>query len=69
MADVIAMDLPTGLALNYASPSSTATTQERVDAVVPSGVTYKIVDSSTIPTDRTFRDAWTVDFTDGVVKA
>lgn len=36
---------------------------------VPAGKAYKIVDSSEIPTDRTFRAAWTVDeadLTDGV---
>jgi len=36
---------------------------------VPAGKPYKIVDVDTIPTDRTFRNAWTVDeedLTDGV---
>ena len=36
---------------------------------VPNGLPYKIVDDSEVPTDRTFRDAWTVDeatLTDGV---
>ena len=36
---------------------------------VPTGLPYKIVDDSEIPTDRTFRDAWIVDeaiLTDGV---
>lgn len=36
---------------------------------VPTGIPYKIVEDSEIPTDRTFRDAWTVDeatLTDGV---
>jgi len=36
---------------------------------VPAGKPYKIVDVSDIPTDRTFRGAWTVDavdLTDGV---
>ena len=36
---------------------------------VPTGLPYKIVDDSEIPTDRTFRNAWTVDeatLTDGV---
>ena len=36
---------------------------------VPSGTKYKIVEDSDIPTDYTFRDAWTVDesdLTDGV---
>ena len=36
---------------------------------VPTGVNYKIVEDSEVSTDRTFRDAWTVDeatLTDGV---
>jgi len=36
---------------------------------VPTGYKYKIVEDSDIPTDRSFRDAWTVDesdLTDGV---
>jgi hypothetical protein len=30
---------------------------------VPTGVKYKIIDSSELPTDREFRDAWEYDFT------
>ena len=36
---------------------------------VPTGLPYKIVEDSEVPTDRTFRDAWTIDdaiLTDGV---
>jgi hypothetical protein len=36
---------------------------------VPTGVAYKIVDMSDIPSDRSERDAWTVDdadLTDGI---
>lgn len=36
---------------------------------VPAGLPFKIVDKDVIPTDRTFRNAWTVDeadLTDGV---
>ena len=36
---------------------------------VPTGLNYKIVNVSEISTDRTFRDAWTIDeaeLTDGV---
>ena len=36
---------------------------------VPTGLPYKIVDVSEIPSDRTFRDAWDIDeaeLTDGV---
>ena len=35
---------------------------------VPTGLPYKIVEDSEVPTDRTFRDAWEVDInilTDG----
>lgn len=35
---------------------------------VPTGVAFAIVEDSEIPTDRTFRDAWTIDedlLTDG----
>lgn len=38
---------------------------------VPTGLPYKIVEDSEIPTDRTFRDAWTIDdslLIDGVGK-
>ena len=28
---------------------------------VPTGLPYKIVEDSEIPTDRTFRDAWTIE--------
>lgn len=31
---------------------------------VPAGKPYKIVDAADIPADRTFRDAWTADFTE-----
>ena len=43
--------------------------QEIAEKDVPSGKPYKIVDSSSIPSDRTFRNAWVVnesDLTDGV---
>jgi hypothetical protein len=36
---------------------------------VPTGLKYKIVDASEIPSDREFRNAWTIDeneLTDGV---
>ena len=45
--------------------------QELAKKDVPTGLAYKIVNDYEIPTDRTFRDAWTVDeatLTDGVGK-
>lgn len=42
------------------------TNQMRLEEVakkdVPTGTPYRIVDASEIPTDRTFRNAWTMDF-------
>lgn len=59
----VAVVIPTPKALtNYSI-------QEIAEKDVPSGKPYKIVDSSSIPSDRTFRSAWEVnesDLTDGV---
>jgi hypothetical protein len=44
------------------------TIQQIADKDVPAGLAYKIVDVADIPTDRTFRNAWTVEdseLTDG----
>lgn len=54
---------PTDEALSFMSIDEIA----RKD--VPTGLAYKIVEDSEVPTDRTFRDAWTVGeatLTDGV---
>ena len=53
------------------TPSSkwTGTMQELAQKDVPTGLKYKIVEDSYLPTDRTFRNAWEVDeaeLTDGV---
>ena len=45
------------------------TIEEIAKKDVPTGLPFAIVEDSEIPTDRTFRDAWTVDeatLTDGV---
>jgi hypothetical protein len=45
------------------------TVEEIAKKDVPTGYKYKIVEDSDIPTDRTFRSAWTVaesNLTDGV---
>tara|TARA_R100001509_G_C4738421_1_gene172355 strand:- start:64 stop:297 length:234 start_codon:yes stop_codon:yes gene_type:complete len=47
----------------------TMTIDEIAKKDVPTGFSYKIVDDSSVPTDRTFRNAWTIDeseLTDGV---
>lgn len=60
-----------GVSIVY--PTQEALSSMSIDEIakicVPTGFRYKIVDDSEIPTDRTFRDAWTVDeatLTDGV---
>lgn len=35
---------------------------------VPTGKPYLIIDLVDMPTDRTFRDAWTADFTEAPIK-
>jgi hypothetical protein len=35
---------------------------------VPTGKPYLVLDVNDMPTDRTFRDAWTADFTDAPIK-
>jgi hypothetical protein len=48
---------------------ATRTIQEIADKDVPSGLPYKIVDVTDIPSDRTFRDAWDIadsELSDGV---
>ena len=59
----VAIITPTQDALSF------MTIDEIAKKDVPTGLPYKIVDDSEIPTDRTFRNAWTVDeatLTDGV---
>ena len=54
---------PTEAALSF------MTIDEIAKKDVPTGLPYKIVEDSEVPTDRTFRDAWTIDdatLTDGV---
>jgi hypothetical protein len=51
------------------TPSSGRDPNQVARKDVPTGLPYKIVPASDIPTDRTLRDQWTVDIadlTDGV---
>ena len=62
--------LPEGtVSVISASPEWTGTMEELAQKDVPTGLKYKIVEDSVIPTDRAFRNAWEVDekeLTDGV---
>ena len=58
-----------GVSVICPSPNWKGTIDELAKKDVPTGKKYKIVDTSTISTDRTFRNAWEVDeaqLTDGV---
>ena len=60
-----------GVAIIHPTPDALTfmTIDEIAKKDVPTGLPYKIVADSEVPTDRTFRDAWTVDeatLTDGV---
>jgi hypothetical protein len=47
-----------GVAVIVPAPESGLSIQEIAAKDVPAGKSYKIVDVSDIPTDRTFRNAW-----------
>ena len=57
----IVFQTETGIAIIHPTPEAleTMTIEEIAQKDVPTGVPYWIVDDSEIPTDRTFRNAWT----------
>ena len=52
----------TGIAV--ITPTGDLSIEETALKDVPSGVKYKIIDSTDLPADRDFRNAWEYDFTD-----
>ena len=57
------------VAIVIPAKNTTRTVEEIAAKDVPTGYKYKIVDEGDVPTDRSFRSAWTVDeanLTDGV---
>ena len=55
--------------ISVITPSGELSVEETAKKDVPTGFKYKIVDVSDVPSDRTFREAWTIDdseLTDGV---
>ena len=52
----------TSISVLYPAPNSERTLEEICAKRVPTGVPYLIIDSSDLPEDRTFRDAWSADF-------
>ena len=58
-----------GVAVIVRAPECPLSLEEIAKKDVPTGRPYKIVDVMEIPSDRTFRGAWTIDeteLTDGV---
>ena len=61
--NTVSVVIPTDEALSF------MTIEQIANKDVPTGLKYKIVDVSEIPSDREFRNAWTIDeaeLTDGV---
>lgn len=59
---IIIYPLETGIAV--ISPTGELSLEETALKDVPTGVKYKIIDVSDLPSDRDFRNAWEYDFTD-----
>ena len=61
-------DADGGISVLIPAVGSGLTVEEIALKDVPTGKPYKIIDTEDVPADRTFRAAWTADFTnfDGV---
>ena len=57
-----------GVAVIVPAPECGLTIEQIAAKDVPAGKPFKIIDTVDVPTDRTFRDAWTADFSDVVVE-
>lgn len=55
---------PRGTGISVIHPTGDLPVEETALKDVPSGVKYKIIDVSDLPSDREFRDAWEFDFTE-----
>ena len=58
-----------GIAVITPAPNCSLTDAQTAAKDVPTGSAYKIVEDSYVPSDRTWRNAWTIDsaiLTDGV---
>ena len=68
-SSIVYMDSDGTLSIIHPSDKCTRTVEEIAKKDVPTGLKYKIVNTSDIPTDRSFRNAWyaeEADLTDGV---
>jgi hypothetical protein len=53
-----------GIAVILPAPDCGIALAEIARKDVPAGVPFRIIDASNIPQDRTYRDAWTADFSE-----
>jgi hypothetical protein len=51
-----------GIAIILPAPECGIPLTEIARKDVPTGMPFRIIDAANIPTDRTYRDAWTADF-------
>ena len=50
-----------GIAVITPAPNCSLTDAQTAAKDVPTGAAYKIVEDSYVPSDRTFRNAWSID--------
>ena len=55
---------PQETGISVITPTGELSVEETALKDVPSGVKYKIIDSTDLPQERDFRNAWEFDFTD-----
>ena len=58
-----------GVSIIIPAPECGLTIEEIAAKDVPAGKPYKIINAEDQPSDRTFRNAWTADFTGAEVNA
>jgi hypothetical protein len=63
MSKVIIYPWKGHLAVSWPSPVSKKTVKEIAESGTPAGIPFRIVDATDLPSDWTFFDAWTADFT------
>lgn len=62
MQTIIYPDGQGGIAVVVPTPTCGISLEEIARKDVPAGIPYRLIDTADIPQDRTFRAAWTADF-------
>jgi Flp pilus assembly secretin CpaC len=61
MSRIIFKSDENSVAVVVPSPKYSGTIEELAESVVPDSTSYEIVEDSDVPSDRTFRNAWTLE--------